>query len=123
MAALIGQEAALMEELSSASGGGGGGRASGLPPTTPASARRRGGGGAAEHAVPFAATDTMLPSSSCAPATAHRSSLSGSLRDIQLLMDEQVRIGIERIPLRRRKRDDLVSFGGAPSFFPLFVDS
>lgn len=91
MAALLGHEAALMEELSSAESGGGGVGRLGLPPTTPASAAA-----AARRRAESAAAGTTLPSGqgpsfSAAAAVAKRPSLSGSLRDIQQLMDEQVR--------------------------------
>lgn len=67
-----------MEELSSAESGG----RFGLPPTTPASARRR--------AETSAAAGTSTMSFDAAAAANRSSSLSGSLRDIQQLMDEQV---------------------------------
>ena len=93
MAALLGHEAALMEELSSAESGGGGVGRLGLPPTTPASAAA-----AARRRAESAAAGTTLPSgqgpsfsAAAAAAVAKRPSLSGSLRDIQQLMDEQVR--------------------------------
>ena len=106
MAALLGHEAALMEELSSAESGGGVGRL-GLPPTTPASAAA-----AARRRAESAAAGTTLPSAGpafSAAAAAKRPSLSGSLRDIQQLMDEQV---------RETRRGPIGVWEKAGAFFP-----
>lgn len=99
-----------MEELSSAESGGGVGRL-GLPPTTPASAAA-----AARRRAESAAAGTTLPSAgpafSAAPAAAavaKRPSLSGSMRDIQQLMDEQV---------RETRRGPIGVWEKAGAFFP-----
>lgn len=76
-----------MEELSSAESGG----RFGLPPTTPASALRRAESATAGTATgPATGPATTSPFAATAAAAHRPSSLSGSLRDIQQLMDEQV---------------------------------
>ena len=105
-----------MEELSSAESGG----RFGLPPTTPASARRRAETSAAAGTSTSTATGATGPATMSfdAAAAANRSSsLSGSLRDIQQLMDEQGQAGAARLlaelAAAQAERDALASDAAA----------
>ena len=124
MAALLGHEASLMEELSSAESGGGGDGRLGLQPTTPASAAavaRRRAESAAVGATAMMNSAASFSAATNAAANANRSSLCGSLRDIQQLMDEQVRLsnpkGFESGKGRSRSRGGELFLSSAHDHF------